>query len=74
MVLEGRVRLAVDDVLVDLVGDREDMVVKALSWAVRSLVDRDAAAVSAYLDRHGDALAPRVRRETQRKLETGRKN
>jgi len=36
-----------------LVDDREDMVVKALSWAVRSLVDRDAAAVSAYLDRHG---------------------
>ena len=63
--------LAVCDLLVD---DREDMVVKALSWALRSLVDRDAAAVRSFLDRQGDALAPRVRRETRRKLETGRKH
>jgi 3-methyladenine DNA glycosylase AlkD len=47
------------------------MIVKALSWALRSLVERDAAAVRSYLNRHGDALASRVRRETLRKLETG---
>jgi 3-methyladenine DNA glycosylase AlkD len=60
--------LAICDLLVD---DRADMIVKALSWALCSLVERDAAAVRSYLNRHGDALAPRVRRETLRKLETG---
>lgn len=57
-----------------LVDDREDMVVKALSWALRSLVERDAAAVRSFLERHGEAIAPRVRRETRRKLQTGRKS
>ncbi len=57
-----------------LVEERDDTIVKALSWAVRSLADRDPAAVRLYLERHGEALAPRVRRETLRKLKTGRKN
>jgi 3-methyladenine DNA glycosylase AlkD len=57
-----------------LVADREDMVVKALSWALRELASRDAAAVRAFLAEHGGALAARVRRETGNKLRTGRKN
>jgi 3-methyladenine DNA glycosylase AlkD len=42
------------------VADREDLVVKALSWALRALARRDPAA--------------RVIREVENKLTTGRKN
>jgi hypothetical protein len=63
--------LAICAVLVD---DREDMVVKALSWALRVLADRDPKAVRAFLDRYGERLAARVKRETTTKLVTGRKN
>ncbi len=55
-----------------LVDDRDDMVVKALSWALRELAERDALAVQAFLGSH--TVAARVRREVVRKLETGRKN
>lgn len=57
-----------------LVHDRDDMVVKAMSWALRELVPHDAAAVSAFLDEHRDALAARVQREVRHKLTTGLKN
>ena len=57
-----------------LVDDREDMVVKALSWALRVLADRDPSAVRAFLDRHAARLAARVKRETNTKFATGRKN
>jgi 3-methyladenine DNA glycosylase AlkD len=40
-----------------VVDDRDDMVVKALSWALRSLVDWDRAAVSAFLVEHERRLA-----------------
>jgi hypothetical protein len=63
--------LAICEMLID---DREDMVVKALSWALRVLADRDPKAVRAFLNRHGDRLAARVKRETNTKLVTGRKN
>jgi 3-methyladenine DNA glycosylase AlkD len=56
-----------------LVDDRDDMVVKALSWALRELVLWDAAAVQAFLDRHGDRVPARARREVTAKLTTGRK-
>ena len=52
----------------------EDMVVKALSWALRELVWHDAAAVQAFLDTHDDRLAARVKREVRNKLRTGLKN
>ncbi len=52
---------------------RDDMVVKALSWALRELAKRDAAAVATFVRRHAARLAPRVRREVRNKLETGRK-
>lgn len=54
--------------------DRDDMVVKAVSWALRALAQREPAAVRRYLDAAGDALAPKVRREVRNKLETGRKS
>ena len=57
-----------------LVGDREDMVVKALSWALRELGRQDPAPVRAFLDKHASALAPRVTREVGNKLRTGLKN
>jgi 3-methyladenine DNA glycosylase AlkD len=57
-----------------LAKDRDDMVVKALSWALRELAKRDPASVRAFLQREGDRLAPRVLREVRNKLTTGLKN
>ena len=57
-----------------LIHDRDDMVVKALSWALRWLASRDSAAARKFVDRHQPELASRVVREVTRKLETGRKN
>jgi 3-methyladenine DNA glycosylase AlkD len=56
------------------IDDRDDMVVKALSWALRELAKRDPAAVRAFLAEHGERLAARVRREVTAKLTTGVKN
>lgn len=57
-----------------LAPDRDDMVVKALSWALRELAKRDPAAVRAYLKGSGSKLAARVLREVGNKLRTGKKN
>ncbi|MDX2117423.1 MAG: DNA alkylation repair protein [Planctomycetota bacterium] len=57
-----------------LVDDHEDMIVKALSWALRTLAPKDPAAVRAFLVRHEARLAARVLRETRNKLTTGLKN
>lgn len=57
-----------------LVNDREDMVVKALSWALRELAKRDPKAVRAFVQKHEDKLAARVKREVGNKLRTGVKN
>lgn len=57
-----------------LAGDRDDMVVKAMSWALRDLSKRDRAAVERFLDEHEGELAARVKREVQNKLITGVKN
>jgi 3-methyladenine DNA glycosylase AlkD len=56
-----------------IVHDRADMVVKALSWALRSLVVWDHDAVAAFVHEHRAALAGRVVREVTTKLRTGRK-
>ncbi len=56
-----------------LLEDRDDMVVKALSWALRELAKRDPTVVADFLAANDSALAPRVRREVRAKLETGRK-
>lgn len=57
-----------------LVADRDDMVVKALSWALRELSKRDAKAVDRFLSEHRGELAARVTREVRNKLSTGLKN
>lgn len=57
-----------------LIDDRDDMVVKAMSWALRELSRRDAKATRAFLNKHRDRLAARVIRETTNKLKTGLKN
>jgi 3-methyladenine DNA glycosylase AlkD len=61
------------DICRRLVADGDDMVVKALSWALRALVVWDPEAVRRFLDAHHEVLAARVRREVRSKLETGRK-
>jgi 3-methyladenine DNA glycosylase AlkD len=63
--------LAVCEMLAE---DRDDMVVKALSWALRELAKRDPKAVREFLLAHKDRLAPRVIREVRNKLTTGLKN
>jgi len=57
-----------------LIDDREDMVVKAMSWALRSLAVRTPGRVEAFLYRYDERLAARVRREVRNKLGTGLKN
>lgn len=62
------------DICAMLVKDRDDMVVKALSWALRELSKRDPETVRGFLAEHENDLAPRVRREVNNKLVSGLKN
>jgi 3-methyladenine DNA glycosylase AlkD len=57
-----------------LIDDRDDMVVKALSWALRELVKLDPDSVESFLSEHEEKLAKRVLREVRNKLSTGLKN
>jgi len=57
-----------------LVSDRDDMVVKAISWSLRELSRRDPDSVRAFLLEYNGMLAPRVVREVKTKLTTGLKN
>jgi 3-methyladenine DNA glycosylase AlkD len=56
-----------------LVDDHEDMVVKAMSWALRELIVHDPEAVRKFLYEHEQKLATRVKREVRNKLITGLK-
>jgi 3-methyladenine DNA glycosylase AlkD len=57
-----------------LASDRDDMVVKGMSWALRELIPVDRRAVERFLRKHDDTLAARVKREVRNKLTTGLKN
>ena len=57
-----------------VVEDRDDMIVKALSWALRELSKSDKPAVQEFMNKYDTKLAGRARREVYAKLETGRKN
>ena len=57
-----------------LLSDPDDMVVKAMSWALRELAKRDPGSVCQFVAEHEKVLAKRVRREVRNKLSTGLKN
>ena len=57
-----------------VVDDREDLIRKALSWALRELSKRDPEAVSEFLEMHEKRLAGLVLREVRHKLDYGTKN
>jgi 3-methyladenine DNA glycosylase AlkD len=63
--------LAICDLLKE---DRDDMVVKGLSWSLRALIAVDRCAVERFLKERNDVLAARVRRDVGNKLESGLKN
>ena len=56
------------------VTDHHDMIVKALSWALRSLIRWNKPAVGDFLQTHQSDLHNRVIREVSHKLEFGTKN
>jgi len=62
--------LAVCKILID---DHDDMIVKAMSWALRALAKRDPKSVGAFIERYRVRLSPRVVREVSNKLRTGLK-
>jgi 3-methyladenine DNA glycosylase AlkD len=57
-----------------LAADGDDMVVKAMSWALRELSRYEREAVEGFLSEHDAVLAARVKREVRHKLLTGLKN
>lgn len=57
-----------------LAPDRDYMVAKGLSWALRDLSKRDRRAVEEFLEKHGKELPSLVKREVRNKLTTGVKN
>jgi 3-methyladenine DNA glycosylase AlkD len=57
-----------------VVDERDDMIVKALSWALRELSKSDKPAVEQFMLKYNSRLANKVKREVYTKLETGRKN
>jgi 3-methyladenine DNA glycosylase AlkD len=56
------------------VNDRDPMVAKAVSWALRTLIGRDRRAVEKFLKKHAGVLPALVIREVTNKLTTGLKN
>ena len=57
-----------------LAADRDDMVAKGLSWALRDLSKRDRASVWNFIEIHDSVLPALVKREVKNKLTTGVKN
>jgi 3-methyladenine DNA glycosylase AlkD len=57
-----------------VVNDHKDMVVKALSWALRELSKREKTLVKEFLNRNRNHLHKKVIREVEHKLNFGTKN
>jgi len=57
-----------------LINDYDDMIVKAMSWALRELSKSDSQAVIEFMEKNQDKLHSKVRREVGTKLRTGKKN
>ncbi len=62
------------DVCRKLAADRDDMVEKAMSWALRSLAMRDRQATEAFMAEMDRELPARAVREVRNKLRTGLKS
>ena len=58
----------------EVVSDHEDLVVKALSWALRELSKREHEPVLQFIEKHLSVLHKRVLREVNNKLKFGTKN
>ena len=56
-----------------LLDDRDAMVVKALSWALRELAKQQPTVVAEFIEFEEDRLAALVKREVRNKLRTGKK-
>lgn len=56
-----------------LVNDHDDMVEKAMSWALRELIIYDRSAVEEFMKKHEAVLGKRILREVRNKLTTGLK-
>jgi 3-methyladenine DNA glycosylase AlkD len=54
--------------------DKNDMVNKALSWALRELIPHNRKIVIQFINENEKVLAARVKREVKNKLITGLKN
>jgi len=61
------------EVCTRLATDREGMVVKALSWALRELSKKHPEQARRFIAKHRKVLAASVNREVENKLTTGRK-
>ena len=57
-----------------VVDERQPMIWKALSWALRELSKRDKAAVWDFLEKHEQKMSKQAVREITHKLEFGTKN
>ncbi|MEN8230141.1 MAG: DNA alkylation repair protein [Bacteroidota bacterium] len=57
-----------------VVDDHQDMIQKALSWALRELSKRDREAVADFMELYESRLARRVVKEVTHKLDFGTKN
>jgi len=57
-----------------VVDDHEEMIVKALSWALRELAKIDKGPVIEFVNEYENRLHKKVLREVKSKLETGLKN
>lgn len=56
-----------------LVNDHDDMIEKAISWALRELVPYDVPAIEIFIAQHQTVLGKRILREVRNKLKTGLK-
>jgi 3-methyladenine DNA glycosylase AlkD len=61
------------DMVETLKGEREIIITKAVSWLLRSLTENHKRAVADYINRNRQSLPAIAVRETERKIETGRK-
>ena len=57
-----------------LASDRDDMVVKALSWALREYSKRDKETVWSFIEKKQEVLHKKILREVKNKLNKGTKN